>query len=459
MTTKAAPPVELPIQMRSGMILNREALKDDPENRTIQLSFASDAAIIREFGLERLSFKPGAMNVERLESGAPLLMDHSWTDQVGKVEKCWIENKKAYASVRFGRSARAEEIFQDVRDGIRTSTSFAYIVNEMQRVHPRRSGQEEEWIVTRYTPIEISLVSVPADHHVGTDRSGQTSFAVRTLVDRSPMIENAAESDGTADLPPVIGDSGIEVVREKTRGDELKRTKLILEVARRFQCMEAAETAIRDGTSVGDFEHHVLVNVLRAKPLNLSASQQGIGWGEKERRSYSLLKAIKEALTPGGLTGLEREASETIERALGSTIAHSQRRTLNFGSGSFFMPTDLPMRAGPRIDQRMDVTETANAGAQFVAEQFLGDQFIAYLRASLQVRAAGATILDGLQGMIVIPKVVGPTTAYWLGEIDPVVPSDVITSAVAMQPRRLSSMSILSRQLDYPELTSGRRHC
>ena len=211
--------------------------------------------------------------------------------------------------------------------------------------------------------------------------------------------------------------------------------------------MDDADKAVRDGSSVEDFEHHVLVNILRAKPLNPSNVQHGIGWGEKERGSYSLLKAIKEALTPGGLTGLEKEASEAIERQLGSEIAHSQRRTLNFGSGSFFMPTDLLMRTSPRIDSRMDVSVTADAGSHFVAEQFLGDQFIAYLRASLQVRAAGATILDGLQGMIVIPKVVGPTTVYWLGDIDPVVPSDVITSAVAMQPRRLSAMSILSRQL------------
>ena len=308
MATQATP-TALPIQMRSGMILNREALKDDPENRTIQLSFASDTPVQREFGLERLSLKPGAMNAERLENGAPLLMDHSWPDQVGKVERCWIKDKKAYATVRFGRSTRAEEIFQDVKDGIRSSVSFAYIVEQMERTKTRSGKDPDEWLVTRYTPIEISLVSVPSDHHVGVDRDGKTSFTVRTLVsvDRSPMIENAADNEGTADLPAVV-ETGIEVVRERTRNDELKRTKLILEVGRRFQCLDDADKAVRDGSSVEDFEHHVLVNILRAKPLN--PSQHGIGWGEKERRSYSLLKAIKEALTPGGLTGLEKKLAK-----------------------------------------------------------------------------------------------------------------------------------------------------
>jgi HK97 family phage major capsid protein len=445
MAIKAAPPTTLPIQLRAG-VMQRQAL--DPEARTVQLSFASDIPVAREFGLERLSLKPGAMNAERLEAGAPLLMDHNWPDQVGKVERCWIENKKAYATVRFGRSARAEEIFQDVKDGIRTSTSFAYIIDEMERSPTKRSGKDE-WIVTKYTPIEISLVSIPADHHVGVDRaatdcSGQSIFAVRALVDRSPMNTADNESEGTADNLPAVVEGSIEVVR--ARNDEVKRARLIREIAKRFSCQDFGERAIEEGLEVPAFEHRVLTEILHAKPIDFSKNQRGLGLSDHEKRSYSLLKAIGESISPRGLTGLEKECSEALERELGTTGAHSHRRTLSSGH-SFFMPMDLPLRAGPRIDSRMDVTVTAAAGSHFVSEEFLGDAFITYLRNALQVRQAGATVLDGLTGMVIVPKQAGPTQAMWLSETAPVIPSDVTTTAVAMQPKRLSALVDISRQL------------
>ena len=76
------------------------------------------------------------------------------------------------------------------------------------------------------------------------------------------------------------------------------------------------------------------------------------------------------------------------------------------------MPMDLPLRAGPRIDARMDVTVTASAGSHFVSEEFLGDAFITYLRNALQVRNAGATVLDGLTGMVVVPEAGRPNERY-----------------------------------------------
>jgi hypothetical protein len=188
--------------MRSG-VLEREAF--DPESRTIELSFASGTAIQREFGYEILSMKPGAVDFERLRSAGPLLMDHDWGKQIGKVTEAEIVKGKARAKVVFSRSAYAEEILQDVRDGIRTSTSVAYIISEMVKTGSRSKGLDE-WTVSRWIPIEISLTSVPADTQVGTDRSGQTSFAVRTLVDNRPMNTDESDSDsGTAELPAVIG--------------------------------------------------------------------------------------------------------------------------------------------------------------------------------------------------------------------------------------------------------------
>ena len=46
-----------------------------------------------------------------------------------------------------------------------------------------------------------------------------------------------------------------------------------------------------------------------------------------------------------------------------------------------------------------------------------------------------------------IPKQVGPSTAFWVTETGAVPPSDILTNQVGLRPRRLASMVIYSRQL------------
>ena len=85
------------------------------------------------------------------------------------------------------------------------------------------------------------------------------------------MNTDAADKEGTAEqLPAVSGDSSLEVIRERTRGDEVKRAKLIREIARRFNCQDFGEKAIEEGLEVPTFEHRVLTEVLHAKPIDFS---------------------------------------------------------------------------------------------------------------------------------------------------------------------------------------------
>ncbi|MCV5839318.1 HK97 family phage prohead protease, partial [Escherichia coli] len=73
------------------------------------------------------------------------------------------------AVVRFGTSPRAEEIWQDVKDGIRQHVSIGYIVHAM--VLESDEDDVRTYRVTDWEPFELSFVTVPADPSVGVGRS------------------------------------------------------------------------------------------------------------------------------------------------------------------------------------------------------------------------------------------------------------------------------------------------
>jgi len=158
---------DLPAQTRDMQI---ESV--DKEKRTVQISFSSEHPVRRWYGNEILDHSPGAVDFTRLESGAAaLLVDHNWQDQVGVIERAWLgDDRRCYAIVRFGKSARADEIFNDVIDKIRTLVSVGYQVLEAKLSVEREDG-EDDYLMTRWLPYEISFVSVPADHTVGAGRA------------------------------------------------------------------------------------------------------------------------------------------------------------------------------------------------------------------------------------------------------------------------------------------------
>ena len=68
-----------------------------------------------------------------------------------------------------GRSALAQEVFQDIQDGIRMNISVGYRVNKLER----DNNGDEDYYRAAWTPMEVSSVSVPADQSrlVGVGRS------------------------------------------------------------------------------------------------------------------------------------------------------------------------------------------------------------------------------------------------------------------------------------------------
>ena len=100
----------------------------DAENRTLTVSFASEVPYKRWFGYEVIDVM--SLDLERLNSKAPLLYNHDDDKYIGVVEKAWVDGltKKAYARVRFSKNQLAEQIWSDIQDGIISNVSFKYLL-------------------------------------------------------------------------------------------------------------------------------------------------------------------------------------------------------------------------------------------------------------------------------------------------------------------------------------------
>ena len=98
----------------------------DEDERRVRVAVSSDAPVERAFGSEILDHGADAIDLSFLGSGrAPLLLDHDMTRQIGVVEEVTIdgEARRTRATVRFGKSSLANDVFQDVVDGIRSNVS------------------------------------------------------------------------------------------------------------------------------------------------------------------------------------------------------------------------------------------------------------------------------------------------------------------------------------------------
>src|SRR5215471_16481128 len=152
-------------------VIERDATIDT-EKRTVELSISSDTPIDHWFGRIILDHAPGSVRMNRLMAGAPLLLNHAVDQQIGVLENTRLDGGKLRATARFSRSQLGDEIFQDIKDGIRRGTSAGFILHELDLEQKSDKGpntyRSRDW-----EPLEASIASVPRDISVGVGR-GET---------------------------------------------------------------------------------------------------------------------------------------------------------------------------------------------------------------------------------------------------------------------------------------------
>lgn len=424
-------------KLARAFTVNRAAI--DVENRTAELAFASETPYERWWGIEILDITGDSMRMERLQGGANLLCDHDWRDVVGVIESVSIgADRVARAVVRFGKSARAEEVWQDVVDGIRKNVSVGYLVHEAVMVEMRDGV--ETYRVTDWEPFEVSLVSVPADTSVGVGRSAdpEIRIAAPTQAGSEGMEPVAPVMVKAATTPPASDPSApaepIEEIRKETPMPEatlVEQRNHAAEITRIAATIpggaELAMKAIQEGQTVEQFQAEA-IRALSTKPVPTA----DIGMAQRDVQRYSLMRAINALANPGDAVAqraaaFERECSEAVSAKMGKAAR------------GFFVPAEI---------QRRDLNvATASAGGNLVATDLLTGSFIDVLRNAMVIDRLGARMLTGLVGNIAIPKMAGAATAYWVAESGAPTESQQTLAQVAMSPKTVGAFTDISRRL------------
>lgn len=166
------------------------ALSGEGNERKFILSFSSEEPYQRCWGVEVLDHSEGAVDLTRINEIGCLLFNHNRDAVVGKITKAWIEGGRGMAEVEFDSDDDSELIFQKVANGTLKGVSVGYQIDSWEEVALGKQSADGKAIgpaaiARKWTPYEISIVSVPADPTVGVGRelSEQPVFKAKRSID------------------------------------------------------------------------------------------------------------------------------------------------------------------------------------------------------------------------------------------------------------------------------------
>lgn len=270
-------PEEVVAERREAQRLTRsdamEAVVED--DRRVRMAISSETPVERSYGSEVLDHSEQSIDLSFLNSGrAPLLLDHDPEKQIGVIESVSLDGsaRKLRATVRFGKSALASEVYGDVADNIRGNVSIGYSIGKMQKEKDGRTYRAVAW-----RPMEASIVSIPADVTVGVGRNLEEVIS-EAVVEEPQITETVTE----------------EIRAVETEVATPKETKM--------------ENSVQVAVDSRAFD----------------APVQEVGMSKTEVKRFSLMRAINALANPTDraaqrAAAFEFECSEAAQRAFGQS--------------------------------------------------------------------------------------------------------------------------------------------
>lgn len=377
----------------------------DPKARTCQLSFSSELPVNRGGYMEVLSHDPADMDLQRLNDAHPLLLNHDPERQIGVVEAAAIgADKKGRATVRFSKSPLGDEIWNDVKDGIRRLVSVGYrCIKELSS--EVRDGVES--VRFAWQPYEISIVSVPADASVGVGRSEQTI----SPKGKTTMSEQVA------------------VVTEAPKRDFVKDNAEIIAIGKNLvgkveNIRDLQDKALAEGWTVDQFRKEAFNKLSEARVVTTSPLKDV---KLRDWKKYSLSRAI--AMQIGN-----QQSRDGIEAELDQELALKNGKRAE----GLWIPDE--------VFARSLIAGTNTLGGFVVETSLLSGEFIEILRNRSQVLNLGARILN-LTNTSVIPRQNGAGTVNWVGETVASTLTAVNFQQLTLTPQAVSAYHQYSKML------------
>lgn len=380
------------------------------ESRSVPVVCSTEYPVERGQYHEVLDPSPGAVDLGR--APLPVIETHdAGVLNIGVVEGLCVMSKKLRGVLRLGRSARARELWADIKAGVVRCVSVAYTWRAAD-TRPEGGGVLR---VLRWQPYEVSLVATPADPDTGLNRSYFPNSQQESKMSTGKSSEKKPE-----DLT--------RSQRRAANSAEIERITKLIDLGMRNNQVEVARRYITDDRSAAEFESFLSTfrNQSPRTPSQLPFYGDEPPTFADEFNRLSLLSACA-AQIPGARAdfGRELEASQELSRMLGRKP-----------QGVFFP-----------IGQTRAAISKAGQGAPFVGTELLASEFIDVLRARSRVIALGAQELNQLIGDVTIPRKTGGSNIYWVAEGADVSEGGATFDNLTMAPKTVGVYQDVTRKM------------
>jgi HK97 family phage major capsid protein len=407
--------------------VDRDATLSDGETR-IPIAMSSESPVERfdpwegERFNEVLDHSPESVDLSYARDGMPFLLNHDTGDQIGLIENISLgADRMLRGMVRFSRSTRAQEIKQDIVDGIRKKISVGYRIDPtgIEKTKPEGAAMAT-MRAKRWTPMEASSVPIPADYAVGVGRSATQPAPKGQGV---PVADNNTAADTGTVAEETRNNTAVVTTRE--RSDDTGTMWADVALAGQIHSMSEQVAGWQaEGKSPREVMRS-LGDQIRENQKRGVVIKPRVEMTQKEEQQYSMARAILSSAE--GTASFERDVSQQIARNLPQ--GYKQQGTTG---EPFYMATTVGLRAG--LDSG---TSTKGTELKFIQP----GSFIDMLRNRARVLQLGATILAGLDAPVTFPVQNGAGTATWMAENSG---SDVSDSNLTLTTRTLTAKTLMS---------------
>lgn len=286
-------------------LTQRDNGEDSTDNLVLEFPFSSEEPYARSSffrddpWIEVLGHRGEEVDLSRLNAGAPVLLNHGSGrtadvpyNSIGITKRAWIDNGRGYVEVKLSRRDGMRSVLQDVKDGIISNVSVGYQIQE-RTLTKRNSEQPDEYRVTSWLPMEITLCDIPADATVGIGRSITNEVEMEN---KEAVTEVVKEETRSVEID-------LESIKKEAIEVERKRSAEIKNMVRKVGLdANFADELIERGASVAESKDAVINALEKRTGLeipNTTLADMYTARDETETKRECITESIYHRANPG----------------------------------------------------------------------------------------------------------------------------------------------------------------
>ncbi|HBM8318798.1 TPA: phage major capsid protein [Enterobacter cloacae] len=371
------------------------------DNRTVDVAFCSQTPVLVERNgkvyNEILICNPENVDLSRLNNSGAVLLNHNHSLLIGKVLSARIDSDNVGRAV-LQISNASEREWEQIKEGVLTHISFGYTINDYYI-------NGDVIYVTKFTPYEISLCSVPADVTAGIGRSfinkkEDNQEDINVMDDKQEMME-----EGTEEVQEEINETPEQEAAESESEKVITDEELLEMISNRPELLskmlnksDVEEQSVKDSETQESNSEEVpqesTDEEVNTNELERKRELESIGNVLKVDVSEAIEKGISVVDFKRSLNTKQNPNDKEIK--MEKTVLNGLIRSLS--EGNFTGKTEIP--AGDFVR-----TSSTVGGAALIKEVY-ADSYIDVLRANSVFAGLPVQVFANLEGEgnLVLPK-------------------------------------------------------